>query len=126
MALIAPIDGVVSAVLRRPGEKGTAGEPGMRLNATRAERLTGFLRPPVAFEPKPGMTAEVRTRNHARQAATTKITEVGAAMEPMSANMVAALRLPANPPPEHALRIQFAMPAGLALRPGETVDVIVH
>ena len=124
--LIAPIDGVVSAVLRHPGENVTAGEAVLRISATRAGRLTGFLRPPLAVEPKPGMAAEVRTRDNQRQAATTKITEVGAAMEPLPPGIAAALHLPANPPPEYALRIQFAMPAGLALRPGEHVDVTLH
>ena len=124
--LIAPIDGVVSAVLRRPGENVTAGEAVMRVSATRSERLTGFLRAPFSFDPKPGMIAEVRTRNGQRQLAATKITEVGAAMEAMPPDILAALRLPVNPPPEHALRIQLAMPTGLALRPGEIVDVIVH
>ena len=126
MPLVAPIDGVVSAVLRHPGENVTAGEAVLRVHATRSARLTGFLRQPLLLEPKPGMTVEVRTRNSARQDATTKITEVGAAMEPISPSLMAAMRLPPNPPPEPALRIQFAMPAGLALRPGEHVDVIIR
>lgn len=126
MPLIAPIDGLVSAVLRRPGENVIAGEAVLRVSATRAERLTGFLRQPLSFEPKQGMTAEVRTRGGKRLVATTKITEVGAAMEMIPPSIVAALRLPANPPPEHALRLQFALPAGMTLRPGEMVDVVVH
>jgi multidrug resistance efflux pump len=126
MPLIAPIDGVVSAVLRRPGENVTAGEAVLRVSATRSERLTGYLRPPLTIEPKPGMIAEVRTRGRVRQTATTKITEIGAALEPLPGNIIAALRLPSNPPPEHALRVQFALPAGIALRPGELVDVVLH
>jgi multidrug resistance efflux pump len=126
MPLVAPIDGVVSAVLRHPGENVTAGEAVLRVNATRSERLTGFLRQPLTLEPKPGMMAEVRTRTSPRQVATTKITEVGAAMEPISGGLLAAMRLPPNPPPEHALRIQFAMPAGITLRPGEVVDVTIR
>ena len=126
MPLIAPIDGVVSAVLRRPGENVIAGEAVLRVSAVRAERLTGFLRPPLSFDPKAGMTAEVRTRSSNRLVAATKITEVGAAMEMIPPSIAAALRLPANPPPEHALRVQFALPAGMNLRPGEMVDVVVH
>jgi multidrug resistance efflux pump len=126
MALIAPIDGVIAGVLRRPGENVTAGEAVLRINATRAERLTGFLRPPLPVEPKPGMTVEVRTRGAVRHVTTTKITEVGAALEPIPQGIMAALRLPASPPPEPALRIQFAIPSGLALRPGEHVDVTIR
>lgn len=124
--LVAPIDGVVTALLRHPGEEVTAGETVLRITASRAERLVGFLRQPMPFEPKPGMTVEVRTRGVKRQFATTKITEVGAALEPIPPSIMAALRLPANPPPEHALRIQFALPTGIPLLPGEHVDVVAH
>jgi multidrug resistance efflux pump len=126
MALIAPIDGVIAGVLRRPGENVTAGEAVLRITATRAERLTGFLRPPFSLEPKPGMSVEVRTRGAERHVATTKITEVGGALESIPVGIMAALRLPVSPPPEPALRIQFAIPNGLVLRPGEHVDVTIH
>ncbi len=124
--LVAPIDGVVSAVLRHPGEGVTAGEAVLRITAARAERLVGFLRPPMPFEPKVGMPAEVRTRASKRLVGTTKITEIGAVLEQMPGGIIAAMHLPSNPPPEHALRIHFTMPAGFALRPGEMVDVTVH
>ena len=40
--------------------------------------------------------------------------------------VLAAMRLPPVPTPETALRVDFALPAGLALRPGEHVDVVIH
>ncbi|MSU22955.1 MAG: HlyD family efflux transporter periplasmic adaptor subunit [Opitutus sp.] len=126
MPLVAPIDGVVSEVLRRAGESVMAGEAVLRIHATKSLKLTGFLRQPLLIEPKAGMTAEIRTRTSLRQVATTKITEVGAAMEPISPSLIAALRLPTSPMPEHALRIQLAMPAGITLRPGEHVDVTIR
>ena len=122
--LVAPITGVVSLVLRRAGETVAAGEPILRINATRSDRLIGFLRQPLSFEPKPGMPAEIRTRTNARQSALTKIVQVGPAMEAITPSLLAALRLPPNQLPEPGLRIQFALPEGLALRPGEYVDVI--
>jgi multidrug resistance efflux pump len=124
--LVSPIDGVVAEVLRHPGENVTAGEVVMRVHARRAERLTGFLRQPLSIDPKAGMTVEVRTRSLPRQVATTKITEVGAAMEALPVGIIGAMRLPTNPTPEHALRIQMALPVGLQLRPGEHVDVTIH
>ena len=124
--LVAPIDGIVSEVLRHPGENVTAGEVVMRVQATRSERLVGFLRPPLSMEPKVGMTVEIRTRTTIRRVGTTKIIAIGAAMEALPGGIAAAMHLPANPPPEHALRIQFALPAGLALRPGEHVDVVIR
>jgi multidrug resistance efflux pump len=124
--LVSPIDGVVAEVLRHPGENVNAGEVVMRVEARRSERLTGFLRQPLSIDPKEGMTVEVRTRSLPRQFATTKITAVGAAMEAMPPGIVGAMRLPTNPTPEHALRIQMALPVGLSLRPGEHVDVTIH
>ena len=126
LPLVSPIDGVVALVLRHAGEGVTAGEPVLRIASPHAERLVGFLRQPLPFEPKPGMTAEVRTRTLKRLVATTKITEVGAALEPIPPGIAAAMQLPVNPPPAHALRIQLTLPKGLNLRPGEHVDVTIR
>lgn len=124
--LAAPIAGVVSLVFRRAGETVVAGDPILRISATRSDRLIGFIRQPVPFEPKPGMTAEIRTRATARQSATTKILEVGSIMEPISPSLLAAMRLPPSLVPEPGLRIQLAIPNGITLRPGEHVDVVIH
>jgi multidrug resistance efflux pump len=124
--LIAPIDGVVSVLLRRAGEAVVAGEPVLHLVAAKPDRLSGYLRQPLSFVPKAGMTAEVRTRGTPAKVALTKITEVGVALETISPTVLAAMRLPPTPTPETAVRIEFALPAGLALMPGEHVDVMVR
>jgi hypothetical protein len=126
LPLVAPIDGVISAVLKHPGETVEAGDAVLRVTSKHAERLTGFLRQPLPFEPKPGMVAEVRTRGSPRRTAFTTITGVGAAMEAIPPSLLAAMRLPEKPAPEHALRVHLAVPRGLTLRPGEHVDIIVH
>jgi multidrug resistance efflux pump len=126
LPLVAPIDGVISAVLKHPGEMVEAGDAVLRITSKHAERLTGFLRQPLSFEPKPGMVAEVRTRNSPRRSAFTTITGVGAAMEAIPPSLLAAMHLPEKPAPEHALRIHLAVPRGFPLRPGEHVDIIVH
>lgn len=125
-ALVAPIDGVVSLVLRRTGEAVAAGEPVLRVTAQKPERLTGFMRQPLAFQPKAGMAAEIRTRSLPAKVAQTSITAVGVAHEVLSPTMIAAMRLPAAPAPETALRVEFALPPGLDLRPGEHVDITVR
>lgn len=123
--LIAPIAGVVSLIVRRAGENVAPGDPIIRINAARSDRLVGYLRQPLSFEPKAGMKAVVATRTSAREHATTQIIEVGPAMEPISLSLVSAMHLPPNTAPEPGLRIHFAMPKGLNLRPGEHVDVTV-
>lgn len=124
--LVAPIDGVVTDVTRRAGETVEAGDTIIRITAPKPVRLTGYLRQPLPFQPKAGMLAEVRTRGLPVRSATTKITDVGVALEPISTTVLAALRLPPTPAPETAVRVEFALPAGLELRPGEHVDIVMR
>jgi multidrug resistance efflux pump len=126
LPLIAPIDGVVSQLLRRSGEMVTAGEAIVRISATRSERITGFLRQPLTVQPTVGMTVQVRTRSSPRQIVDSKIAQVGSGMEPLSPSLVAALKLPTNQAPEPGLRVNIAVPASFKVRPGEIVDVVVR
>jgi multidrug resistance efflux pump len=121
--LTAPIDGVVSALMRRAGEAVVPADVIVRITSAKSERISGYLRQPLAMDPKPGMTVQVRSRASSRQSATTKILEVGPALEAIPLSLVAGMRLPPNVVPEPGLRIVLAMPAGLALRPGEQVDI---
>lgn len=125
--LIAPIDGIVTFIWRRNGESVGTAEPILQITATHYERIVGFLRPPLAAEPKPGMTVEVRTRTFRRQAADATITQVGQQFEPITPTLLAALRLPVTAiPTELGLRVHVAPPPGLAIRPGEHVDLIIR
>lgn len=124
--LVAPIAGVVSQVVRRRGEAVAAGEPILRIDATRSERLVCYLRQPLALEPKPGMSAQVSTRSGPRRVLAAKVMEVGAVMEPVPASLMAAMRLPASMLPELGLRVQLSVPDDLVLRPGEQVDVAIE
>ena len=121
--LVAPIDGVVSLILRRAGETVVPGEVIARINATKPSRITGFLRQPVSAKPAPGAVATVTTRGSPRVSGQAKILQVGSAMEPITPSLVAALHLPPNQPIESALRVVLAVPDGMKLLPGEHVDV---
>jgi multidrug resistance efflux pump len=125
LALVAPIDGVVSMLARHNGEGVTAGEVVVRVTALTSDRITGFLRQPMAFVPKPGMKVELLTRGSPRTQTESKVLEVGPAMEPISATLMAAMRLPKSPPPPPGLRLQIEVPRGFKLVPGEFVDVVV-
>jgi multidrug resistance efflux pump len=124
--LVAPIDGVVTLLMRRAGEAVVVGETILRLTAAKPDRLAGFLMQPISFEPKPGMKAQIRTRGMVPKVAATTVTNVGVALEPISPALIAAMRLPPNPAPETALRIEFALPTGFNLRPGEHVDILLQ
>ena len=127
LPLRAPIDGVVTLLYRRSGETVASGEPILQITASRPERIMGFLRQPVAMEPKSGMTVEVRTRTFPRKVGTTSITHVGNQLEPIAPTLLAAMRLPVSTiPTEFGLRVHIKPPEGLALRPGEHVDLVIR
>ena len=127
LPLLAPIDGIVSAVWRRSGETVGTAEPILQITLAQPERIVGYLRQPVTVEPKPGMTVEVRTRTFQRRSAEATVSQVGNHFEPLSPSLLAAMRLPVTTvPTELGLRIHVTAPKELALRPGEQVDLIVH
>lgn len=121
--LLAPMDGVVTRVFRRAGEVVTPGEPLLEIVASAPTRLVGWLRQPLALDPRPGMAVELRSRRPDRLSATASVLAVGRVLEPVPATQLALIDR-ANTP-ELGLRVYFSMPAGLALRPGEFVDVML-
>lgn len=127
LPLVAPIDGVVTQLYRRSGETVSAAEPILQVSSTHTTRIIGFLRQPLPLEPKPGMEVEVRTRTFIRRIGTARVTQVGTLLEPISPTLLAAMRLPvAAIPTDFGLRVLVTAPDGLALRPGEQVDLILH
>jgi multidrug resistance efflux pump len=124
IALVAPIDGVITAINRRGGETIVAGESVFQISSTRAERLVGFLRQPIAVEPKPGMTVEVRTRTFERKRGTATVAQIGAQMEPITPTLLTAMNLPITTAAT-GLRVHVTNPVGLGLRAGEQVDLVI-
>jgi multidrug resistance efflux pump len=116
ITLRAPMDGMVSEVLRRDGENVAAGEPLLVITAAAAERIVGYLRQPFPLEPAVGMEVEVRTRGRDRRSGLAAITRVGVHFE---AILNPALH-PA-PTPEVGLPVEVSLPPDLRLRPGELV-----
>lgn len=124
--LVAPIDGVVTAIYRRQGEVVGVAEPIVQISATRSERIIGYLRQPVGTAPQPGAAVEIRTRSMGRQIAHSQVSHVGQQLEPVSPTLLAALRLPVSTvPTEYGLRIHVTPPPELRLLPGEQVDLIL-
>lgn len=121
--LRAPVDGVVVRVLRHAGETIVPGEPLLYVAPPVPTRLVGFIRQPVDREVRPGMKVEVRTRDTRPQVAETEILAVGRVLEPVPPTLLALLGRADSP--ELGLRMHFALPAGMALRPGEQVDIMI-
>jgi multidrug resistance efflux pump len=127
LPLVAPIDGIVTQLYRRSGENVSSAEPILQISATHSERIIGFLRQPLPFEPQPGMDVVVRTRTFIRRVGTARVTQVGKLLEPISPTLLAAMRLPVTAiPTDVGLRVHVSPPEGFSLRPGEQVDLIIR
>ena len=78
VALKAPMSGVVHKIFRRSGENVVAGEPILTVSAAHAQRIIGYMRQPLPFEPKVGDIVKVYTRRPHRQSANATIQQVEA------------------------------------------------
>jgi multidrug resistance efflux pump len=122
VTLRASIDGVITAVHFRSGESVTAGQPIISIASVQPVRIVGYMRSPDPGEPKVGTKVEVRSRVGKREIGIAQITEVGTQFEAPPL----ALASSANPPnTELGLPIEVSLPANLAIRPGELVDLIL-
>lgn len=77
----------------------------------RSAHVTGYLRQPLAIEPRPGMAVELRTRRPERRAATSVVEAVGGVLEPVPPTVLALFG--------RSGALEFR------LRPGEQVDVMI-
>jgi len=120
--LRSPIDGVVSKVYRNPGENILAAEPLVTISSEQGENIIGFLRQPISFEPKAGDLVLVRSRGNRRQIGEARIVKVGARLElftqPLRARGFDSSQ-------ERGLPVLIDLPEGLALYPGELVDLVL-
>ena len=117
LVLKAPIDGKVSAILHRAGERIAAGTPLLTITPTRAERIVAYLRQPITAHPRVGDTVQVTTRTPRRQIRNAYVLQVGTQME-----LINPILLPyAKPVPEEGLPIAISLPSDLDLLPGEIV-----
>jgi multidrug resistance efflux pump len=120
--LVAPIAGMVGLAQRQAGEFVAVGEPLVTINSLRADNVVAYLRQPYRFDPQVGMTARVTTRTYQRQAFLSQIIQVGAQVEILT-NALTMLR--PGSLVDAALPIVVAVPAGIHIRPGEVVDVVI-
>ena len=121
LVLKAPIDGFVSTINKRAGEKITAGLPILVISGNKADRIIGWVRQPVFEKPSPGDLVEVRSRRLLGHATQAVVTAVGKQLEPVS-----PAALPFNVPAnriEYGLQFLVQAPPGSDLIPGEMVGI---
>ncbi len=120
----APISGIVSDILRRPGENLLPGDAILTISSQRSDRIVGYLRPPFAIQPKIGMTVQIRPRAQPRVEADTRIAGIGATLEVIKNPVL----IRPNTPAELGLAVAVTIPENLRnrLRPGEIIDMLIR
>jgi multidrug resistance efflux pump len=116
----APIDGVICAILHRPGENIRAGSAIVTIADPHGQHIVSYVRPDQRFQPLAGMTTEVRSRSPASRPVATRIERVGPHVEAVPLHLC---RDPKTP--EWGLPVLIAIPEGLPARPGELLDVSI-
>lgn len=119
LPMIAPADGIITSLGHRSGEKVRAGETIAALTETNITYIVGYMRQPIIRMPKVNDDIQVRTRGNSRLSAGAKVLKVGAQFDFMNP----ALVTPDNTRHEKAISFMVSIPTGLALKPGEFVDL---
>jgi multidrug resistance efflux pump len=126
LPLVAPIDGIVTAIHRRAGEEVLAGERLVTLTSKHTDRIVAFVPRNSPVNPRIGMKVEVSTRKLRRQRCLAQIIGVGPHLEGVTNAMILP---PASVQPVLILSvgrpISVSLPPSLNLLPGELVDLHV-
>lgn len=117
--LRAPMDGVVSTILKHPGETAQPGEIVLTIGALQPTRIIGYVRQPLNVRPKIGDPIDVQSRAGGVHG-TAEVLRVGAQLEPIEPSLVFT---PGSSPRviEYGLPFVLSIPSGLNLSPGEIV-----
>lgn len=120
--LRAPMSGVVSAIHNHPGEAVVAGQPIISLAALTPSRIVGYLRAPNLEAAKVGTKVRIRSRELKRACGEAEVLQLGTQLEVVPPTLASPTR---GATPELGLPVDISLPANLAIRPGELVDVIL-
>lgn len=121
VVLRAPLDGFVSIINHRPGERVTADQPILVVSGRQANRIIGWVRQPIRTKPTVGDRVEVRTVRSGLHPIQATVTAVGEQLEPVSP---AALPFSASAKSiEYGLQFLIEVPPGQDLLPGEMVEL---
>ncbi len=118
IVLQAPLDGQVGLVLRGVGEHVVAGEPLLTVVSAVADHVLAYVRQPLRVQPEVGMAVRIRAPSRDRGEGVGRVLRVAAQLEPLP-----ELLLGPGLRPEKALPLIVSLPAGIAVRPGERLEL---
>ncbi len=122
--LRAPHDGIVVALLKRPGESAAAGAAILTLGALRPARIVAYQRQPFEAAFKAGDPIDVTTRGAPLTSARALILRVGTQLEPISATLL-PFAAGAAQTVEYGRPLLIEIPSALTLAPAEVVTLSI-
>ncbi len=114
----APIRGTISAVHVWPGQAVREGDPIVTIAADQGRYIVSYVRQQQRIQPEVDMVVHIRHRVPGAREQATKIERVGRQFEPVPLHQLTNPRVP-----EWGLPVRISIPANLAARPGELVDI---
>jgi multidrug resistance efflux pump len=119
LLLRSPIDGFVSLINRRDGERVVAGESILVVSAAHTDRVVGWVRQPLTTKPNVGDVVQLRRADLGQRVIEATITQVGAQLEPIDPE----LRLSADPRIELGLPFLVDLPKDSHFIPGQMIEI---
>ncbi|HEY0455680.1 MAG TPA: HlyD family efflux transporter periplasmic adaptor subunit [Verrucomicrobiae bacterium] len=121
--LRAPIDGVITLINKRPGERIIKGDPILTISSQNSERILAYVRQPMNTAPTANDTVLIRTRTFKRLSGEGKILKVGASLESIPPMLLS----PDGKRLESGLPVIISLPASLRgkVSPGEFLDMSI-
>lgn len=118
LSLRAPIDGVISQILLRPGQSVQPGEPILAISTDRSQHVISYIREYQLIRPEVGMRVRVAIRGIPRRTVDGVIERVAPAVRSVPRHH---LRDPKGR--EWGLPVRIALTESARLKPGELVDI---
>ena len=114
----APFRGTISAVHAWPGQAVREGDPIITIAAQQGRYIVSYVRQRQRIQVEVDMVVHVRHRMPGARSLETKIERVGPQFEPVPLQQLSDPRVP-----EWGLPVRISIPANLATRPGELLDL---
>lgn len=114
----APATGFTGELLKRKSENTQAGETILTITSLESPHIVTYIRHPIAFNPTIGMQAEVIQRTNPRKKGSTVVVDVSPHFLEIPASLSGSAFSSAR-----GLPVYLRPPSGMALRPGELVDI---
>ncbi|MCP4194597.1 MAG: HlyD family efflux transporter periplasmic adaptor subunit [Planctomycetaceae bacterium] len=124
LSIKAPIDGVITAIYRRPGQRVVAGDQIVTISGSNSNYVLSYVRDTNHTQLHPGMEVHLRLRQAGSPDFVTNIEEVGPQLEPVPTNQLRDQSME-----EWATPIKIRIPQPLRneqIRPGQLLNVIIQ